>query len=147
MPAHGAARHGTDKAFAAGTVATPVATAGPAQYVPLAAGPLTVAGTPYVEAKVTTLTPEARAFFALAVGTSPADATVVHSNLLPHREPAEVSGVARRIELPAVSVRVPAGQQLFLVVTPSAEMYGAHTSRVPGLMTLAGTTVRVPLLS
>ena len=37
---------------------------------------------------VTTLTPDARAFFALAVGTSAADATVVHSNLLPHREAA-----------------------------------------------------------
>ena len=41
---------------------------------------------------------------------------------------------------------VPEGQQLFLVVTPFAEMYGAHASRVPGVMTLAGAAVQVPLL-
>jgi pimeloyl-ACP methyl ester carboxylesterase len=139
-------RLGADKAFEAGTVTTPVGSAGPAQYVPLGAGPLRVAGTPYVDAKVTTLTPEARAFFALAVGTSPADATVVHSNLLPHREPSAVSGVARRIELPAVAVEVPAGQQLFLVVSPVAEMFTGFSSRVPGVMTLTDAAVRVPVL-
>ena len=101
---------------------------------------------PFVHAKVTTVAPEARVFLALAVGTSPADATVVHSNLLPHREPVAVTGAARRIELPAVAVDVPEGQQLFLVVTPFAEMYGAHASRVPGVMTLEDATVRVPVL-
>lgn len=139
-------RLGTDRSFAAGTVTTPVATAGPPQYVALGKGPLTVAGTPYVDAKVTTLTPEARAFFALAVGTSPANATVVHSNLLPHREPTAVAGVARRIELPAVAVQVPEGQQLFLVVSPVAEMFAGQGSRVPGVMTLTDAKVRVPLL-
>jgi pimeloyl-ACP methyl ester carboxylesterase len=137
---------GTDKAFKAGSITTPAAVAGPAQYVPLGAGPLKVAGTPYVDAKVTTLTPNTRAFFALAVGTSPADATVVHSNFLPQREATAVSGVKRTIELPAVAVKVPEGQQLFLVVTPSAEMYGGFSSRVPGVMTLDDVTVRVPLL-
>jgi len=140
-------RLGTDKAFKAGTITAPVASAGPAQYLPLGAGPLTVAGTPYLQAKVSTLTPDARAFFALAVGTSPADATVVHSQFLPHREAVAVTGVARRIELPAVAVTVPKGQQLFLVVTPFAEMFGAHASRVPGVMTLADASVRVPLLN
>ncbi|MCW2681530.1 MAG: peptidase [Frankiales bacterium] len=139
-------RLGTPTVLDAGTITTPVASVGPAQYVPLGAGPLKVAGTPYIDAKVTTLTPEARAFFALAVGTSPADATVVHSNLLPHREATAVSGVARRIELPAVAVEVPEGQQLFLVVTPLAEMYAGYGSRVPGIMTLADAKVRVPVL-
>ena len=137
---------GADKAFGVGTVTAPVAVVGPAQYIPLGSGPLAVAGTPYVDAKVTTLTPDARAFFALAVGTSPADATVVHSNFLPHREAVAVSGAQRRIELPAVAVEVPEGQQLFLVVSPSAEMFGGHTSRVPGVMTLADATVRVPVV-
>lgn len=140
-------RLGTEQEFDAGTVTTPVAVAGPPQYVPLARGPLTVAGTPFLDATVTTRTPDARAFFALAVGTSPADATVVHSNLLPHREVTPVAGQRRTIELPAVSVEVPAGQSLFLVATPSAEMFGAHTSRVPGVMTLTDATVRVPLLA
>ena len=70
----------------------------------------------------------------------------MHSNLLPHREADPVSGVARRIELPAVAVKVAEGQQLFLVVTPSAEMYAGYSSRVPGVMTLTDATVRVPLL-
>ncbi|HWH29347.1 MAG TPA: hypothetical protein VNU26_10355, partial [Mycobacteriales bacterium] len=134
-------------AFDAGTVTTPVAVAGAPQYVPLASGPLTVAGTPFVDAAVTTTSPDARAFFALAVGTSPADARVAHHNLLPHREIDPVSGQQRTIELPAVSLEVPEGDQLFLVVAPSAEMFGAHTSRVPGLMTLDAASVRVPVLA
>lgn len=140
------AKLGKAKTFKAADVTTPVAAVGPAQYVPLGSGPLTIAGTPWLEAKVTTLTPEARAFFALAVGTTVADAQVVHSNLLPHREAVAVAGAKRRIELPAVAVKVPAGQQLFLVVSPFAEMYGAHASRVPGIMTLADAVVKVPVL-
>ena len=140
------AKLGTDKVLKAGTVTAPIAAAGPAQYIPLGNGPLTIAGTPHVDAKVTTATPDSRAFFALAVGTSPADATVVHSNFLPHREATAVTGVARRIELPAIAVKVPEGQQLFLVVSPFAEMFGSHTSRVPGVMTLTDATVRVPVL-
>ena len=140
------ARLGTPTPMAAGTVTVPVTVTGPTQHVALGSGPLTVAGTPFVDARVTTLTPDSRAFFALSVGTTPADATVVHSNLLPHREVDPVSGVARRIELPAVAVVVPEGQQLFLAVTPFVEMYGGHTSRVPGLMTLADAKVSVPLL-
>jgi ABC-2 type transport system ATP-binding protein len=138
---------GAEQDFDAGTVTTPVAAAGAPQYVPLGAGPLTVAGTPYLDAAVTTTSPDARAFFALAVGTTPVDARVVHSNLLPHREVEPVDGVERTIELPAVSVEVPEGSQLFLVVTPYAEMFGAHASRVPGLMTLTDATVRVPVLA
>ena len=67
--------------------------------------------------------------------------------MLPLREAAAVSGVARRIELPAVAVTVPAGQQLFLAVTPFAEMYGAHASRIPGLLTLSDAVVDVPVLT
>ena len=140
------ARLGASTAYDVGTITTPVATAGPPQYLPIASGPVTVAGTPYVSGKVTTVTPDARALFALAVGTSPADAQVVHANLLPHREPTAVADVARRIELPAVAVEVPEGQQLFLVVTPFAEMFAGTTSRVPGLMTLSDAVVQVPVL-
>ena len=81
------------------------------------------------------------------MGTSPADATIVDSDVLPLNEPVAVSGAARRGGSgPAVAVQVPAGQQLFLAVTPFAEMFGAHASRVPGLITLAGATVDVPVL-
>ncbi|MBK5307297.1 MAG: alpha/beta hydrolase [Frankiaceae bacterium] len=138
---------GKNKSYSAGTINAPVAASGPTQFVPLGTGPVDIAGTPYVRAKVTTLTPDARAFFALAVGTSPADATIVDSNVLPLREAVAVSAAPRRIELPAVAIKVPAGQQLFLAVTPFAEMYGGATSRVPGLMTLSDAMVDVPVLT
>jgi hypothetical protein len=67
--------------------------------------------------------------------------------VLPFREPVAVSGIARRVEHPAVAGEVPAGQQLFLAVTPFAEMYGAHVSRIPGLMTLADAAVDFPVLT
>jgi hypothetical protein len=41
---------------------------------------------------------------------------------------------------------VPEGQQLFLVVSPVAEMFAGQGSRVPGVMTLTDAKVRVPLL-
>ena len=137
---------GEARSFAAGDVTTTVGGGAP-QYVPLSQGPLDVAGTPYVDAKVTTLTPDARAFFALAIGTSPADARILHNNTMPLREPVAVTGVSRRIELPAVAVRVPAGQTLFLLVSPVADMYATHGSRVPGALLLEGAKVSVPVVA
>jgi ABC-2 type transport system ATP-binding protein len=112
----------------------------------IAAGPLTVAGAPSVDAAVTTLTPDSRAFFALSVGTSPLDARIVQNNTLPLREADPVTGAPRTIELPAVAVDVPAGQKLFLTVSPVADMFGGHGSRTPGALVLDGTTVNVPVV-
>ena len=135
----------TDGSFAVGTVAVPVG-AGTPTHVELASGPIRVAGTPFVDAAVTTLTPDARAFFALAVGTSPNDARIVQSNMLPLREPTAVTGAARTIELPAIAVDVPAGQKLFLTVSPVSDMSIGSGSRIPGLLTLEHTVVRVPVV-
>jgi hypothetical protein len=134
----------TTKQFALGQV---VSTAGPG--VPLATkvaeGPIAIAGTPFLDAKVTTVTPDARAFFALAVGTSPADAKIVQNNVMPLREAAAVSAVARTIELPGVAVEVPAGQSLFLVVSPVTDMFFGDASKVPGVIVLDGATLRLPV--
>ena len=53
---------------------------------PIAQGPLTIAGSPKLDATLTTLGLDNRAFLALSVGTSPLDARIVQNNMLPIRE-------------------------------------------------------------
>ncbi|MGH3367578.1 MAG: alpha/beta fold hydrolase [Nocardioidaceae bacterium] len=120
--------------------------AGAPQAVKIADGPLTVAGTPYLEAAVTALGLDSRAFFALSVGSSPPDARVVQNNVLPHRETRLNTPTRRTIELPSVAVEVPAGQSLFLTVSPVSDMFAAHGSRTPGAMSLDDVTVRLPVV-
>jgi hypothetical protein len=79
------------------------------------------------------------------MGTSPADALVVGNNLMPLHEPLPVTGVARTIELPSVTVEVPAGQSLYLTVTPISDMSFGHGSRTPGAIVLDSTVVRLPV--
>ena len=130
--------------FELGTFVTPTAAGAPIARE-LAAGPLRVAGTPTVDALVTALGADTRAFFALSVGTSPADAKVVQNNTLPLRELLPVAGAKRTIELPSIAVDVPAGQKLFLTVSPVADMFGGHGSRTPGAFVLDDVTVNVPV--
>ena len=104
--------------------------------VEVASGPLNVAGQVRLDARVTSLMPDSRAFFALSVGNTALDAKVVQNNTMPLREATVVAGAKRRIELPAVAVDVPAGKKLFLTVTPVADMYAGQSSRVPGILML-----------
>jgi ABC-2 type transport system ATP-binding protein len=127
-----------------GTITT-TAAAGAPQAVKIADGPLTVAGTPHLDAVVTALGLDSRAFFALSVGTSPADARVVQNNVLPHREPSLNTGTRRTIDLPSVAVEVPAGRSLFLTISPVADMFAAHGSRTPSAMSLHDVSVHVPV--
>jgi hypothetical protein len=128
-----------------GTVPTTTAAGGPVAHE-LAAGPLRVAGQPLVDAAITSAGVENRAFFALSVGTTPADAKVVSNNVMPLNVPLPVAGEQRTIELPAVAVDVPEGQKLFLTISPVSDMFFAHGSRVPGALVLDGTTVRLPVV-
>jgi ABC-2 type transport system ATP-binding protein len=127
-----------------GAVATTTAAGAPVAHE-LAAGPLRVAGTPTVDAVVTALGADTRAFFALSVGTSPADAKVVQNNTLPLRELLPVAGAKRTVELPSIAVDVPAGQKLFLTISPVADMFGGHGSRTPGAFVLDDVRVSVPV--
>ena len=127
-------------------VAVTTAAAGAPQAIKVADGPLTVAGTPFLDATVTSLGLDARAFFGLSVGTTPADARVVQNNLLPHREGSVQLGARRSIELPSIAVEVPAGQSLFLTVSPVSDMFAVHGSRTPAAMLLQDARVRVPVL-
>ena len=129
-----------------GTVSAPTF-AGPATVVPIASGPLTVSGVPYVTAKVSSVGLDNRSFLALAVGTSASDAKVVQNNTMPLRLPQAVTGAARTIELPGMAVHVPKGKKLFLLASPTSDMFTTHTGRTPGLITLADAVVKLPQLT
>jgi ABC-2 type transport system ATP-binding protein len=129
-----------------GTVASPTAAGVPLAYE-IAAGPLRVAGTPYLTGRLTALGVHNRAFYGLAVGTSPADATLVQNNVLPVDEPAPVVGEERRIALPSVAVDVPAGQRLYLLVSALSDTFVGMSSRTPGVITIEDTRAHLPLQS
>ncbi len=112
---------------------------------PVAIGPVRVAGSPYLTADVSSLGPDARVFVGLAVGRTRGTARVVQSNLLPIDEPTRVRGRRQRIDLPAVSVDVPKGEQLFLVLTPVSDTFAAVGSRIPGGMALRDVSVHLPV--
>ena len=135
-----------DKKFGLGTVVAQTGPAGPALATEIVKGPITIAGSSYLTANVTSLGLDTRSFLGLAVGTSPLDATLVQNNVLPMREVTPVSGVKRRITIPSVSVEVPAGQSLFLLVSPTSETFLSMGSRAPGLMTLDNTVVHLPVV-
>lgn len=113
-------------------------------HIPIAEGPIDVAGIPRLRATISSLGVENRLFAGLSVGTSPLDAQVVQNNLLPIRH----VGVARRVpieaELPGVGVRVAEGQTLYLTLTPISDMFLLTGSRVPGGMTFHDITVDLP---
>ena len=67
----------------------------------VAEGPIRIAGSSYLTGTLTALGANNRAFYGLAVGTSPADAHLVQNNVLPLNELAPVAGEKRRIALPA----------------------------------------------
>ncbi len=128
-----------------GEVATTTAAGGPVHHE-LASGPLTVAGVGRVDATVSAVGVENKAFFALSTGTSPADAKVVQNNMMPLREEQPLLGSARSIELPGIAVRVPEGEKLYLTVSPVSDMSAAAGSRTPGAFVLRDTVVQVPVM-
>ena len=130
-----------------GTLVTPAA-AGVPVYTALTGGEaVTVAGVPTIKALVTSAGVNNKAFFGLAVGTSPADAVVLQNNLMPLHEDLPVAGAERSFELPGVAVNVPAGKKLFLVVSPVSDMFAANGSRTPGAIVLEKTALRLPVVA
>ncbi|QIK68450.1 peptidase S15 [Nocardioides sp. HDW12B] len=132
-----------DTTKALGTITTPTV-ASPAQATEIATGPYRVAGSSHLTADVTTLTPNSRAFFGLAIGTSPADAKLVQKNVMPLNEETPVTGERRRIELPAVAVNVPKGQNLYLLTSALSDSFVGFGSRTAGVVTLDDTQVHLP---
>jgi ABC-2 type transport system ATP-binding protein len=129
-----------------GTVATTEAAGAPLAYK-VAAGPIRVAGTPYLTGTLTALGAVNRAFYGLAVGTTPADAHLVQNNVLPLNAVGPVLGEPRRIALPSVAVNVPAGQSLYVLVSPLSDTFVGMGSRTPGAIVLEDTVAHLPEVS
>ncbi|HWH29662.1 MAG TPA: CocE/NonD family hydrolase [Mycobacteriales bacterium] len=128
-----------------GTVATTAAGGAP-QYLEVGSGPMTIAGVPRVDAVVTSAGVHNKAFFALAVGTSPVDAVVVHNNLMPLHEEVPLVGSERSVELAGVAATLAEGQKLYLVVSPVSDQFGSNGSRTPGALVLRNTRVQLPVV-
>ncbi|HET7720319.1 MAG TPA: hypothetical protein VFK43_10160, partial [Acidimicrobiales bacterium] len=113
-------------------------------HIPIAEGPLDVAGVPQLRATISSLGVDSRVFAGLSVGATPLDARVVQNNLLPIRH----VGAARRVpieaELPGVGVRVAEGETLYLTLTPVSDMFLLTGSRTPGGITFHDITVDLP---
>ncbi|MFC0625409.1 CocE/NonD family hydrolase [Kribbella deserti] len=118
-------------------------TAGVPLNVPVARGPITVAGIPRLSARVSTYLPDGGAFLALSVGTTPLDAKVIQNNTLPLREKAPVRKAYRVMDLPGIAVDVPAGKTLYLTVSPVADMFAGQSGRVPSLLKLDHLSVAI----
>jgi len=134
-----------DRAFEVGTVATTEAVGAPTAFK-IADGPIRVAGTPYLSGTLTAAGVNNRAFYGLAVGTSPIDAKLVQNNVLPIFVLEPVLGEERRIELPSVAVDVPKGQSLFVVATAVSDTFVGMGSRTPGVVLLENAVVDLPVV-
>ena len=119
---------------------------GAPQAIELAKGPITVAGRSFLDTTTSSVGLDERVFLALSVGTTAADARIIQNQVQPLRTAGTLTGVKRTVELPSVAVVVPAGQSLFLTVSPVSDMFVAHGSRTPGVLTLADVRVRVPVV-
>ncbi|MFN2540124.1 MAG: alpha/beta fold hydrolase [Mycobacteriales bacterium] len=130
--------------YPVGTVATNQGAGAPLGFK-VADGPLRVAGTPYLSGRVTALGVNNRAFYALGVGSSPADVKIVQGNVLPFNSLTPVAGVPTEIELPSVAVDVPAGTSLFVVAMATNDMFAGMGNRAPGAVLIQGAVVRLPV--
>ena len=129
-----------------GQVLSPAAAGAPLTY-PISDKPIRVAGSSYVTGNLTA-TPGSRAFFGLAVGTSPADAHLVQDNVMPLNVTDLADGTKQvRIQLPAAAVDVPEGQTLYLMVTAVSDTFAGMGSRAPGAVLLDGTKVHLHVVS
>lgn len=123
------------------------APAGPPVHVEIAEGPLTVAGIAKLTGNLTTLGVDARAFFGLSVGTTPAEARLVANNVMPVRRVLPVSEQPLYLELPGSAIVVPEGQRLYLTVSPVSGIFAGFGSRTPGAVLLEDARVRLPIVS
>lgn len=134
-----------NKSFEVGTVAT-TETVSPPLAFEAAKGPIRIAGTPFLDGTMYAAGVNNRAFYALGVGTSPADAKVIQGNVLPVNELLPVAGEKRSIELPSVAIDVPAGQSLFVIAMATNDMFAGMGSRTPGAIVLQNAVVRLPVV-
>lgn len=119
---------------------------GPPVALPVAEGPVKVAGTPSMTGTMYAAGTNNRAFYALAVGTNPLDVKILQNNMLPVNELAPVAGEKRRIALPSVAVDVPEGQNLYVVAAGASDTFVSMGSRTPGAIVLEDLVVQLPVV-
>ena len=128
---------------------TPVGVGAPQSIQLDLTGPKTIAGIPRLTGDLYNAGADARAFFALSVGTNPADARVIQNNVMPLRQLIPQGGTdptGFEIELPGIAVELAEGESLFLTISPISDASFGHGSRTPGLMVISDLTVHVPLV-
>ncbi|QZY29754.1 CocE/NonD family hydrolase [Nocardioides coralli] len=136
---------GADTRREVGEVVSPEAAGAPLHF-PIAEGPIRIAGSSRLLGRLTATAPENRAFFGLAVGSTPGDARLVQNNVYPLNEPGPVTGRRLRLELPAVAVDVPAGQTLYLAVSAVSDTFAGTQTRTPGVVVVEDASVRLPVV-
>jgi pimeloyl-ACP methyl ester carboxylesterase len=119
--------------------------AGAPVYLPLTEGPTTVAGVPQLDATLTTAGVDQRAFLGLAVGPSPAQAQMLSNNVLPVQRDLPVAQEDLSMELPGVATEVAEDETLYLVVSPTSDMFVHHGSRTPGTVAFEDVEVGLPV--
>ena len=137
-----------DTALPLGTVLTPSGAGVPIAYE-IAKGGIRIAGSSHLTAKLTaagTAATPARAFYGLAIGTSPTDARLVQNNVMPVNVTEVAQAEKVRIELPAVAVDVPEGKSLYLLVSAVSDTFVGMNSRTPGVVLLEDTEVHLPVV-
>ena len=113
----------------------------------LATGPVTVAGIPKLTGDLFAAAADTRAFFALTVGTNPADAKIIQNNVMPLRSFLPGTGESFEIELPGIAVEIPEGESLFLTISPLSDQSFGHGSKAPGAMVITDLTVKAPIVT
>ena len=127
----------------AGLIVTPTSAGAPLSFE-IARGPIAVAGVPTLSGNATALGLDSRAFFALSVGTSPADARIIQNNTMPLRVLRTSVDMPFEIELPGIAIDVPEGQSLFLTISPVADMFAGHGSRTAAGIVLTDVGLSLP---
>jgi ABC-2 type transport system ATP-binding protein len=130
-----------------GVTATPTMVGAPIHIpIPGTSG-TTVAGVPTVTADVVSVGVDQRAFFALSVGSSPADARVIQNNVMPLRMfGPTTTGRTTTFRLQGLAIEVPQNQSLFLTVAAVSDMFGGHGSRTPGAIGLLDVEIELPVV-
>jgi ABC-2 type transport system ATP-binding protein len=108
----------------------------------------TIAGIPRLSADAAVVGVDQRAFWGLSVGTSPADAQLLASNVMPLRLSAPSMAITHRVdmELAGVTHTLAEGERLYLTVSGASDQFAAHISRAPGWMGFVNLQVALPIV-
>lgn len=120
------------------------ALAGPVQQIKIADGPITIAGIARLEADITALGLDARAFLGLSSGATPLTATLLHNNVLPVRVVNGDTDGRRFWDLAGVAAAVPLGESLYLTVSSTASAFVGYSSRTPGILLFENVVLHLP---